>query len=262
MAWVSVHDNVIGKKLRKFAKKIDCTQEEALGVLVTLWLWGLNNADKDGRLISADKDDVREAFSAKFVSKLKSDIIESLIETGWLEEPEPGSLYIHDWSQWQVQWYKAMERRERDAKRKAESRRSKSESEEDHVPEPEPNPVDFAEPASPPAPPKPASRKTTNYNVAFEEFWSVYPRQVGKGEAYKKYQARRKDGFSDEQLIEAARKYAAECRRKGTEKDYIKHPKTFLSDSLPFIDYLPKREEQVTVTSDGNPFSMWGDENN
>lgn len=46
MAWVSVHDNVIGGKLRELAKEIGRTQEEALGILVSLWLWGLNNADK------------------------------------------------------------------------------------------------------------------------------------------------------------------------------------------------------------------------
>lgn len=41
MAWVSVHDNVIGGKLRELAKEIGCTQEEALGILVSLWIWGL-----------------------------------------------------------------------------------------------------------------------------------------------------------------------------------------------------------------------------
>lgn len=50
MAWVSVHDNVMGGKLRELAKEIGCTQEEALGILVSLWIWGLNNADKDGKL--------------------------------------------------------------------------------------------------------------------------------------------------------------------------------------------------------------------
>ena len=28
MAWVSVHDNVMGGKLRELAKEIGCTQEE------------------------------------------------------------------------------------------------------------------------------------------------------------------------------------------------------------------------------------------
>ena len=125
MAWVSVHDNVIGGKLRELAKEIGCTQEEALGILVSLWIWGLNNADKDGKLMSADREDVLEAFSVKLVSGLKVDIVDTLVKTRWMDEPEPGVLYIHDWDQWQEQWYKAIERREKDAKRKAEYRQGK-----------------------------------------------------------------------------------------------------------------------------------------
>ena len=41
MAWVSVHDTVDGRKLRELAKSIGCTKEEALGTLVSLWMWGL-----------------------------------------------------------------------------------------------------------------------------------------------------------------------------------------------------------------------------
>ena len=48
VAWVSVHDNVIGGKLRELAKEMGCTQEEALGILVSLWIWSLNIADMDG----------------------------------------------------------------------------------------------------------------------------------------------------------------------------------------------------------------------
>ena len=118
MAWVSVHDNVIGGKLRELAKEMGCTQEEALGILVSLWIWSLNNADKDGKLMSVDREDVLEAFSMKLVSGLKVDLVDTLVKTRWMDEPEPGVLYIHDWDQWQEQWYKAMERREKDAKKK------------------------------------------------------------------------------------------------------------------------------------------------
>lgn len=65
MAWVSVHDNVIGKKLRELTKELDMTQEEALGTLVSLWLWGLNNADKEGKIVGADKDDMDSRRSGR-----------------------------------------------------------------------------------------------------------------------------------------------------------------------------------------------------
>lgn len=88
------------------------------------------------------------------------------------------------------------------------------------------------------------SASTPSYPKDFEEFWGVYPRKIGKGEAYKKYQARLKDGWSPAELLEAAKNYADDCMRKKTEKVYIKHPKTFLSDSTPFVDYLPQKESE------------------
>ena len=41
-----------------------------------------------------------------------------------------------------------------------------------------------------------------------------------------------------------------------TEKQYIKHPKTFLSESLPFLDFIPKKTQpEVVETASGeNPF--------
>ena len=262
MAWVSVHDNVIGGKLRELAKEMGCTQEEALGILVSLWIWSLNNADKDGKLMSVDREDVLEAFSMKLVSGLKVDLVDTLVKTRWMDEPEPGVLYIHDWDQWQEQWYKAMERREKDAKRKAESRRAGAAR----------KPAPVRKPAAPPEPAggvEPSDGEGTlekpkelAYTTAFEEFWAAYPRKIGKGEAYKKYQTRRKDGFSDAELLEAAKNYALDCAKRKTEKEYIKHPKTFLSDNLPFTDYLPKKkpEEPQELTGNENPFKEWGDD--
>ena len=70
--------------------------------------------------------------------------------------------------------------------------------------------------------------------------WEAYPRKVDKGQAYKKYKARLEDGFSHEQLYEAVKNYAAQCKKQRTETMYIKHGKTFLGESTPFLDYLPK----------------------
>ncbi len=55
MAWVSVHDGIDGKKLRRFAKELDCSLCEATGLLVYLWQWGLENANEDGEIEYADK---------------------------------------------------------------------------------------------------------------------------------------------------------------------------------------------------------------
>lgn len=96
-----------------------------------------------------------------------------------------------------------------------------------------------------------------NYTTNFEEFWSVYPRKVDKAQAYKKYKARLEDGFSHGQMLMAARNYADQCKRDRTEDKFIKHGKTFLGESTPFLDYLPKNAPTAYTDSandDENPF--------
>lgn len=106
--------------------------------------------------------------------------------------------------------------------------------------------------------PKPKPRKAIrNYSTDFEEFWSVYPRKVNKAQAYKKYKARLEDGFSHEQLLEAAKNYVAQCKRDKTDEKYILHGKTFLGEYTPFLDYLPKNDPAACTDStndDENPF--------
>ena len=113
---------------------------------------------------------------------------------------------------------------------------------------------------APPAPPE-AKKKESKYTTDFDEFWSVYPRRVDKGGAYKKYQTRTKEGFSPAELLLAAKNYALQCKQLGTEQRYIKHPATFLSDTRPFLDFLPKKTEVAATeeVQEGNPFRDWSE---
>lgn len=110
---------------------------------------------------------------------------------------------------------------------------------------------------APQKPPKQSNKAIISYSTDFEEFWSIYPRKADKAQAYKKYKARLEDGFSHEQLLEAAKNYADQCKRDRTEDKYIKHGKTFLGESTPFLDYLPKNAPATYtdfVDDDKNPF--------
>lgn len=80
----------------------------------------------------------------------------------------------------------------------------------------------------------------------------MYPRKEGKGEAYKKYKARLNDGYTEQELIMAAENYARRCATEHTEIKYIKHAKTFLSDSTPFLDYLPKARDTAPAPAQYN----------
>lgn len=81
-------------------------------------------------------------------------------------------------------------------------------------------------------------KEKDKYISSFSEFWKVYPRKQDKGQAYKCYQARLNDGYTEDQLLTACKNYADECQKNGTEQRFIKHGSTFLSVNEPFLDYL------------------------
>lgn len=91
-----------------------------------------------------------------------------------------------------------------------------------------------------------AVSKKVGYTTDFEEIWGEYPRKKEKGGAYEKYKARIADGFSHEELLEATKAYAAECKRNHTEERFIKQGKTFFGPSTPFLDYLKKGEARTS----------------
>ena len=255
MAWISVHERIIGGKLRTLARELKVSQNEAIGILIRLWLWGLNNTDRDGKIISAGKDDIAEILSIGLAPKKDpEEVVEKLIETGWIDAVE-GELYIHDWEEQREYWFKYQDKKAKDAERKRIERAAKKALQEnqpsqvENKEEKEPDPIN-------PIPPPPKIEPKSKYESNFEEFWKEYPRKEGKGEAYKKYKARLKDGFSEHELLCAAKNYAYICKKNKTEQKYIKHGKTFLSDTTPFIDYLPKKKEVETheVNTGANPF--------
>ena len=88
--------------------------------------------------------------------------------------------------------------------------------------------------------------KDNKYTCAFEALWNAYPRKKDKGLAYKAYRARLNDGFSEDELETAVKRYADECRRQRTEERYIKHCSTFLGVNTPFMDYLRKDDQNDT----------------
>ena len=191
LAWISVHDHVDGGKLRELAKEVGCSKKEALGILVSLWLWGLNNADRTGKLRSCDKNDVAEEVSKGISRGLEPhSIVDNLINQHWIDEEEDGSLYLHDWDVWQEQWYKFLSTKEYDAERKRKERaRKKAEAQKSEETEktegPPDNPKDSpldSPPDNPPdkpkKPKKPAKKKPEKRQYA--EYVSLTEDEYGK----------------------------------------------------------------------------------
>ena len=79
----------------------------------------------------------------------------------------------------------------------------------------------------------------------FELIYAAYPRKEGKAGAFRAYHAfvgpgKKINGetyrLTNDQLWEAVNKFAEECRRKGTEMEYIPLASTFFNGRI--IDYL------------------------
>lgn len=95
--------------------------------------------------------------------------------------------------------------------------------------------------------------RDNNYSVHFESFWNAYPRKKEKAKAYKCYNARLNDGYSEEELLTAATKYAEECKVRKTEERYIKLGATFLGPSTPFTDYIKKEVDRSATEEHRRP---------
>lgn len=130
MAWISVHQEVDGTKLRRLYQAIGCSKFEALGILNFLWFWGLKNADETGLVRDADLDVLNRYLygCGEGCTLDMGKVVQSLVDTGWIDVAVDG-FYIHDWDQWQEQWYKLQKTRKYDVERKRKARAEELEAE-------------------------------------------------------------------------------------------------------------------------------------
>lgn len=244
MAWISVHESIIGKKLRSLSKTAGCSQNEAIGLLVRLWLWGIKNADRTGLLVDADKDDVAAILTNGLERSVNpDDVVEAMIQTEWIDD-EDGCLYLHDWEEWQQYWYKLIDESAKatERKRRQRERQRKEKSENADVRETAENGTV-----------KKAKKKAESYSQEFEELWAVYPYKRGnKAKAARSFNARLKEKWTKEQLIAATLGYADACMKKRTEEQYVMHASRFLGPDLEFEKYLPRNMRRGNGNMVGN----------
>lgn len=247
---------LIGGKLRELHKEIGCSRNEAIGLLVGLWLWGMDNANADGLLRGCGRDDIEEqiAIGSEKNRYIPAEAYDALVSGEWLEERESG-IYIHDWEEWRCHYNKWIADKERNKERQ---KRFRERHEKDNTSSNDKCNVTNEEKSkdSQPKVAESTKRKTRDYSaVGFVEFWNIYPRKEDKAEAYECYKARLRDGYSPEELLTAARKYAEFCKRKHYEKEYIKKAKRFIGANGSFTELIEIAPEQEKKRTDGeNPF--------
>jgi len=115
MAWVSIHQQIRDhRKLRDLFRELCVSRQEALGILVLIWTWALDNCDKEGRLLSANKFDLAHAA---YWNKDPEILCNALIKTGWIDVLGK-EMHLHDWYDFNKPFYDYTERKAKDRERK------------------------------------------------------------------------------------------------------------------------------------------------
>lgn len=101
---------------------------------------------------------------------------------------------------------------------------------------------------TPPTPPTGEGRarpKKKPEPEGFEDFWTAYPRRVGKKLANDRWLRLVKNGAATDQLLAAAKNYAAGMDAQGREMTAILHPSTFLGKGRweDWVNGIPEGEQ-------------------
>jgi len=145
MAWIKVHQALRGhRKTRQLARELGIDEATAIGHLVLLWLWALDNAP-DGVLTRIPNEELPVAACAKCENET---FLQALVNAGFIDRKGRGGrgLYIHDWDEYggQLSAARAKDRERkrlgrsdaREEKRREEKNRSDQSREEPPPPTP------------------------------------------------------------------------------------------------------------------------------
>lgn len=216
-------------KLRRFMRSSGLSRNEAAGTLFSVWAWGVDNAERSGLILEADRRDIADVISAgsglsNGVKPAK--VVDAMVEAGWIDEIE-GHLYLHDWDEWQDMYYRFIEKREKNTARKRRAREaekaaafpppSSPPSIPESVPEPVPKPdsEEAPKPDKPKKPKKPGKKKYADFVSMEEAEYSKLVSEFGE-EAAKR-------------MVEVLNNY------KGAKG------KTYKSDYLAILNWVVKR---------------------
>ena len=115
MAWISVHQPIRDhRKIRELFRILKIRRAEAIGTLVLIWTWAIDNCDQHGKLLSCTIEDLA---NAAYWTKSPKTLYSALVEAGWIDEIN-GEMYLHDWDDFNKPFYDYVARKEKDKKRK------------------------------------------------------------------------------------------------------------------------------------------------
>lgn len=115
LPWIQVYSNLADHpKIYALVDRMKLRRNsEAVGIVVSLWLWAAKNAP-DGDLSGFPKRAIADAvgYSSSYAGRL----CQLLVETRWLDEKEGGGYLLHDWEEYAALLIDITERKKHQAK--------------------------------------------------------------------------------------------------------------------------------------------------
>lgn len=132
MAWLQVHQTLKDhRKLFDAADELEITPPHMMGLLVSFWLWALDNAPKGDLTGITPRMIARAAQWDGEPEKLA----ETLIRAGWIDKNKDGALEIHDWYEYAGKLIDQRQaEKERSARRRAAAASSSDDMPDNHTP--------------------------------------------------------------------------------------------------------------------------------
>ena len=261
MAWISVYQEVDGPKLRRLARLLETSKAESLGILNFLWFWGMNNADETGKVLEASREDIEDALAG--TTRIRPEaVVDALFEAGWLDA-SGDDILIHDWDQWQEQWYKLQRTRKNNAERmrrvRSEEKQAsgpKTPTAEPEAPGPQPTPEDELPSSDEPVAAKKKKAKDGPEKKKYAEFVKMtepeYDKLVSQfGETFTLACIEELDNYKGAK----GRTYKSDYRA------ILSWVVDRVREKRPGLEKASKENVQTAPQSKpANPFEKWGDE--
>lgn len=121
--WLELHQEMPKhKKTLALARLLRVDRRCAIGLMIDLWTWGLDNADADGRLVGLTADDLEMAMD--WPAKKSGKLVDALVQSRWLDRD--GATYIlHDWADYTSRLNEQREIKREQARVRQQRRREK-----------------------------------------------------------------------------------------------------------------------------------------
>lgn len=271
MAWIQVHQQLKDhRKLLAAADELEIEPAHMLGLLISFWLWALDNAPS-GSL---------EGISSRMIARAAQwsgnpdELVSALKSAELLDEEPDGKLEIHDWYEYtgklidQREAEKNRSRRRRAAAAAAPPSKSQTTAgQTEDAPQDnqkktagrvDQSKPDQSKPDQGDQPPNPQTEAKADAQARrFAEFWKAYPKKVGKKAAEKSWQKLKPDAELFERIMQAVTAAKSSDQWNRENGRFIPNPSTWINQGR-WDDELPAagRFQQQPHGSCGKPDTM------